>query len=522
MSSLAEPVTTQAHTPPVTPRPVDQWVRGLLGLSLILALASVFFICMLPIAITDFWWQLRTGEIILRTGRIPYHDPFSWTAAGQPWMVHEWLTEVLFYLLYEHLPSWVLLGFKCGLAVVSCYIVYLRGRFRSGSAFFGIGAALAAGCVMQNFADLRPQMISFVMIAGLLLALDKYQERQWQLLPWLLPLAFALWVNFHGGVVVGLILLAIWVIGQGIGYLIWRDPAPGLWRLALALIASCLAVALNPNGFHVYTYPFQVLGHPEVMDYISEWFSPNFHAPKMRPFELVALGTMAGLALARGHRSERRLGEVLLLVATLHAALVSQRNTVLFALVAAPVMVAAFAALWNEAAAFAWLDRLQRLPALRLAGSFGLAVAMGALVYNQVPPKAPGQWFDYATRMHEFPQGAVPLLKEGMWPGKLYNDYSWGGYLIWKLYPERPVFIDGRAEVYYPTKAFDDEMKIHTAAEGWLGVLDRRQVDVILTNKVGFLSYALKSTPGWKLAFTGNSEVVYVRTKPKEKEKSGA
>jgi hypothetical protein len=76
------------------------------------------------------------------------------------------------------------------------------------------------------------------------------------------------------------------------------------------------------------------------------------------------------------------------------------------------------------------------------------------------------------------------------------------------------VFIDGRAEVYYPTKAFDDEMKIHTAAEGWMAVLDRRQVDVILTNKVGFLALALKTAPDWKLAFTGDAEVVYVRNKP--------
>lgn len=517
MSIRVAPSKPQTTPPAPAPAPVDPVVRSLQKLALVLAVAAVFFICMLPIAITDFWWQLRTGELILRTGRIPYHDPFSWTAAGQPWMVHEWLTEVLFYLLYRHLPSWVLLGFKCGLAALACYLVHLRSRFRTGSTPLGIGSALITAWVMQNFADLRPQMISFCLIAGLLLALDRYQEGRWPLLPWVLPPVFTLWANFHGGVVVGLILLAIWVAGQGIGHLLWRDPAPGLGRLALALAASCLTVAVNPNGFHLYTYPFQVLGHPEVMDYISEWFSPNFHAGKMLAFELLLLGTAGGLALVRGSHAQRRLGEILLVLATLHAALVSQRNTVLFALIAAPVMASALAALWNEAASAPWLDRAQQQPALRVAASLGLVSSLGVLLYYQVPRKAPGQWFNYATRMHEFPQAAVPLLKEGMWPGKLYNDYAWGGYLIWNLYPERPVFIDGRAEVYYPTKAFDDEMKIHTAAEGWMAVVDRRQVDVILTNKVGFLALALKTAPGWKLAFTGDAEVVYVRNKPAAK-----
>ena len=516
MSSLSVPVAQKISSPPPGADPADRVVGSLQRVALVLALAAVFFICMLPIAITDFWWQLRAGEVILRTGRIPYHDPFSWTAAGQPWMLHEWLTEVLFYLLYRHLPSWVLLGFKCGLAVAACYLVHLRSRLRTGSTPFGIAAAVAAACVMQNFADLRPQMISFVSIAGLLLALDEYQCGRWQKLPWVIPAAFALWANFHGGVVVGLILLGVWIAGQAAGYVLWRDPAPGLGRLALSLAVSCLTVAINPNGFHLYVYPFQVLGHPEVMNYIAEWYSPDFHQPKMRAFELLLLGTLVSVALACRSHSERRLGDVLLLAATAHAALVSQRNTVLFALVAAPLLVAGLAALWNEAAAASWLNRLQRLPALRIGVSTSLVAALGVLLYIQVPRKAPGQWFDYAARMHEFPRAAVPLLKEGMWPGKLYNDYAWGGYLIWTLYPDRPVFIDGRAEVYYPTKAFDDEMKIHTAAEGWMDVLNRRQVDVILTNKVGYLALALRTAPAWKLAFTGDAEVVYVRIKPGE------
>src|SRR6185369_11439927 len=109
---------------------------------------------------------------------------------------------------------------------------------------------------------------------------------------------------------------------------------------------------------------------------------------------------------------------------------------------------------------------------------------------------------------------AVARMKRGEWPGAIYNDYVWGGYLIWELYPNRPVFIDGRAEVYYKSGAFDDEMTIHNVAWGWEQALDRRGVQVILTDKASSLAYTLQRSPGWRLAFAGGEgevEAVYER-----------
>ena len=513
-----EPTSTEGE-------PLSKAARVLTYLAAGLALLAVFFISMRPIAATDFWWQLKTGELIVHSGAIPRKDPFSWTAAGQPWVVHEWLTEVLFYFLYEHLPRWVLLGYKCGLAVVACGLVLVRGWQRSGSLALGIGAALAAACVLRNFADLRPQMISFVLLGGLLLALDRYQEGKLPKLPWILPAVFALWGNLHGGVVVGLIFIALWLAGQAIGRWIFRDPAPDLGRLFLGLAASCAAVALNPNGFHVYLYPFQVLGHPEVIDYISEWWSPNFHIEGNQAFEILLLGTPAVLALARSAPAGRRIGDVLVLLATAHAALISQRNTVAFALVAAPLVAAGVAALWNEVIskdALGWerLVAAAGMPALRLATAVSLLTATVGVLALSLPRTSSSRWYDDAVMTGDFPEGAAALLAEGMWPGKIYNDYVWGGYLIWRL-PQRPVFIDGRAEVYYPTHAFDDEMKIHHVAAGWQKTLDDRGVEVVLTQKAQGLAEALKAEKDWKLAFTGKVEVVYVRTvglKPAEKQ----
>jgi len=473
-----------------------------------LTIAATFFICLVPIAVTDFWWQAKTGELIVRNGSIPSRDPFSWTAQGAPWQVHEWLTEVFFYFAYRPGLEWLLVAYKGGLAALACCLVLARAWTRSGSLFLSISVTVAAAFVLRNYADLRPQMVSFVLIAGLLLALDEYREGRLPRLPWALPLFFALWANLHGGMVVGLALTALWVAGEALGLWLFREGSPDLRSLAVALAASCLAAMLNPHGFAVYTYPFHVLGHPEVMDYIREWQSPVFHGTAMLAFELLLVVTLA----VRGFTRERRFGEAAVLAAMAHAALLAQRNTVPFALAAAPALAGSVGLLCRDAALPDAL-RLCVRPPLRALAAGAAAAALSVLVYSQAPRVPPARWFEHISNLHSFPEQAAALMKEGSWPGNLYNDYVWGGYLIWTLYPQRRVFVDGRAEVYYPSRAFDDEMKIHQLRPGWEEALDRRNVEVILTSRDGVLARALHGHPRWSLAFTGPVEVVYTRKK---------
>jgi len=500
--------------------------RGLMAASTLLALVVVFFACLAPIAVTDFWWQAKTGELIVRTGSVPSRDPFSWTSAGQPWLVHEWLTEVFFYFAFTYLPNGVLVFYKSGLAVLACALVMARAWLRCGSLPLAIAAAVAAGLVLRNYADLRPQMVTFVLLAGLLLALDEYRAGRMRRLPFVIPPLFILWANLHGGVVVGLILISIWIVGETAGQWFFARRWEGLARLAAAVGLSFLAVALNPNGFHVYAYPFQVLGHPEVMDYITEWWSPNFHHESMRAFEGMLLCTFAALALAAPRANEARFGEVLVLGAMAHAALLSQRNTAPFALCAAPVLASALATLW-DCASLGTVRAAAAHPVFRTAGAMLLTAGLVGLLFTHLPRTheqsggrtvsrvvAPSKWFEHGINLDSFPRTAVAQMEHGMWPGRIYNDYIWGGYLIWKLHPERKVFIDGRAEVYYPTKTFDDEMTIHRVSAGWREALDRRGVEVVLTAVSGSLAAALARDPDWQLSFRGPVEVVYTRKAP--------
>jgi hypothetical protein len=262
------------------------------------------------------------------------------------------------------------------------------------------------------------------------------------------------------------------------------------------------------------------------MDYITEWWAPNFHNEAMRPFELLLLATFAAAALARPREREPRFGDVLILAATAHAAFLSQRNTAPFALVAAPILAGAASTLLRDVSA-PGVRELTSHPAIRTAGAMLLAAGLFFVGFEYLPRREdkkqgraverlvpPSEWFAYGVNLEGFPRAAVAQMEQGMWPGRLYNDYVWGGYLIWKLHPDRKVFIDGRAEVYYATKTFDDEMAIHNTTRGWQQVLDRRGVEVILTHANGTLAARLAQEPAWQLGFRGPVEVVYTRRVP--------
>ncbi len=48
----------------------------------------------------DFWWHVRTGQIILTSHSVPAVDSFTFTRSGFPWTNEAWLMQVILYLLY--------------------------------------------------------------------------------------------------------------------------------------------------------------------------------------------------------------------------------------------------------------------------------------------------------------------------------------------------------------------------------------------------------------------------------------
>src|SRR5205085_1680903 len=152
------------------------------------------------------------------------------------------------------------------------------------------------------------------------------------------------------------------------------------------------------------------------------------HSPLLRGFEVLLLLTFGALAISR--RKASGLGEVLVILAMTHAALVTQRNTAPFALAAAPAAICGLSVIWREIrTSLGGTEPGELARGVRLLKLFwGVAlVALLCVVYPR--DLRPEQWQRHLTGDENFPKTAVRLMREGHWPGKLYNDYVWGGYL---------------------------------------------------------------------------------------------
>ena len=127
--------------------------------------------------------------------------------------------------------------------------------------------------------------------------------------------------------------------------------------------------------------------------------------------------------------------------------LFSIRQIPIFVLACVPILAEPIADILRRTEE--WLRADGRLGATALLTT-ALALAIVAFGYalelRDIPRRG---WFDYAGMISSFPARACDAIDAHDWNGNLLNDYKWGGYCIWRWYPRRKVFIDGRAEVYF-------------------------------------------------------------------------
>ena len=390
----------------------------------------------------DVWWHLRTGQLILQNHSLFHTDPYSFTRFGQAWINHEWLSEVLLFGWYRIAGFGGLIVVFAVLISATFLLVFLRS---SGRPYLAALMTLWGAVASAPSWGVRPQMFSLLLASIFLLLLEASEQRP-RLLWWTAPLML-LWVNLHAGYPIGLAFIALFLVGEGLEAAIrpepWQKSVPRLKRLGTAF-ALCLAlVALNPNGFRIYWYPFETLRSAAMHRFIHEWFSPDFHDPTYLPLLLMLLALIAGLAL-----SPRcpRLRNLVLLLATIPAALRSVRHIPILVLVIVPVLAELAQAWLQKSGATRFLRRpLTGATPRTLVINFLVLVTFAAFTGFRIRYVVSQQ---AETEARHFPLAAVAFLQQERPPGPLLNHYNWGGYFIWKLYPQYRVFMDGRADVY--------------------------------------------------------------------------
>ena len=396
-----------------------------------------------PVTDPDFWWHLPTGDWILSHHGVPRHDLYTFTVSNHRWITHEWLSEVILAALYAvgRLP---LVSLVFGAVTAAGFLlVYLAIDRRVNFVIAGLTLALGVAAANPIWGP-RIQMMTFALSALTYLWVKRFCEGRSRAL-YLLPLVMLVWVNLHGGFVLGYGILGLALLVEAFRSVIRRPGAMALPRLramAVVLAASIAVAILNPNGWDIYLYPFQTGGSAEQQRLIVEWFSPNFQMSQMWAFEAMIFLIIAGLALSR--RIEPR--QLLLLLVGLGLALHSVRNLAFFMLVAVPAL-ADYAQQARERLSLSWPRRVPKTTPLTFAANVVMIVLVLAIVAVASAPSLL-QRVDGKLVARDFPIKAADFLVQHPPPGHMLNVYGWGGYLIFRLEghtPPQPVFIFGDA-----------------------------------------------------------------------------
>lgn len=453
---------------------------------------ALFAFCLPSLASADFWWHLRSGQLIYATHTVPRTDPFAFTVGGQRWIAHEWLSELLLYATYRF-GGYAAVLVLFGLVTATAY--WLAYRSAKADPFVGLPVlALAVWAARPTFL-VRPQLFTLCLFSLFCFVLEAHRRSgAWRSLL-VLPALTLLWVNLHGGYILGSAVILLFLGGYVLDALADANARQSLRARATQLGAAALAclavVPLNPNGLRLYTYPFETLGSPAMQSLITEWQPPSLQQRLFFPlFLLVGLTTLA-LAL---RRKTLRPGEVLFVTFFAGAALHSMRHMALFSIACIP-----FLSGWRPAP-ISW-----RIPVPIRGAAILLLVLVSGWRWHATA--ADSERFE----RQRFPAEAVSFLEHSHPTGQIFNSYAFGGYLIWRLYPDYRVYVDGRADLY------GDSFLAHFN-ELYKGEVNpqpefvQRDIRTVVVEPNAPIAYLLSITRGWRKSYEDARAVIYVRS----------
>ncbi|MFH1723865.1 MAG: hypothetical protein ABII00_04500, partial [Elusimicrobiota bacterium] len=276
----------------------------------------------------DTWLHLKTGELIWREG-IPRTDPFSFVIGGSPWITFEWLSQALFFKIFEVLGAAGLTGFVALVVGAAFLAAWSVNRDRP---LWSAAVVLAAALGSRAWFIERPFVFDYLFAAGMLAAFWNVRFREPPgRLRWTLPLAVVLWANLHGGAAaLGPALIALSVAAERL-----RDREVPLWDWAPVVLLACAGILVNPHGPGVLAHLWETMTFAG-KDLLYEW-----HAPTSQFLGIYGLFLLGGAA-ALLPTVRRRPFAAAWLIAFAAASLRMQRNIPLYLLAAAPVIAGAY------------------------------------------------------------------------------------------------------------------------------------------------------------------------------------
>jgi hypothetical protein len=445
----------------------------------------------------DLGRHITIGRYIIESREIPTLDLFSHTMTGQPLVPHEWLSQLAFGGVYAFTGLSGVVLLIAVLIAATFTLTYREMLRRNVFRILALSIAVLAAYTSSLHWLARPHIFTF-----LFTAIWSYQLENQKSKVWLFPLLMLVWANAHGAFITGFVIWGAHMAGWLWEYLHKENSKDSGIKLALIGVLSFAVTFTNPAGWHLWDTSVGYLGSKFLVDQTVEYQSPNFHNWSTWPFLIMlALGIVAS-----GIGGKLRPHEAFLFAGWSAMSLYSARNIPLFAIITAPYIGTATQGALEKISLLRLADqRIMRIET-RLKGVLWPGFAITLLIGSAyIRPNAANR-FD-PTR---FPVQAVDWLQSNPQEGKVFNNFIWGGYLLYRVWPQQTVFIDGQTDFYGEMLA-REYTRVMSLDEGWQSVLTKYDVSWVIVQSGQPLVKTLEDEGGWLMVYQDDTATILRR-----------
>lgn len=389
----------------------------------------------------DYWWHVKVGEWICNTHEIPKADIFSWyaSAKGMPFTAHEWLSDVIFYVITHLFGSlgMFLFSLLIALGIFSAIYWHNRNRIFDNSIIFGILFMILLSAQLGVYVYGRPQIFSFILVCSEMYLLYRFVNDENTRTIYLVPVIAVLWSNLHGGSSnISYILCLIVLICGLFSFDHYKLQATRLSNkqiktLSIVTVLTICGLCINPYGIHMLLYPFQNVQDTFMWTIITEWAAPDAkEISQIIYFFIPLFCAVASMILSN---RKLRLSDAIITLFFMFLFFRSNRF-IMFFMMTASVFAFDYPLDGNKCkpltksskVLISFICVLLVCSIIFSLGSFSTLYKNNALIRTEID------------------QSLLDIIKEDP-PEHIFNDYHYGETLI---YNDLPVFFDSRADVY--------------------------------------------------------------------------
>jgi len=459
---------------------------------------AAFFLFSYNYADPDLWGHIKFGEEIYNSKSFVRYDRYSYTPGLKTWLNHEWLSEVIFYLIYRFLGSFGLVLFKIIIGLLITFMLWKMILARTNFPWEVVPVLLILSISVISFGfAIRPQIFTYLFFTIFIYGFYSFKQGKKTLLL-LLPILMILWTNLHGGFLAGIGLLFIYLVAEfasksRVFKKGFQHPIDNLkLKVLLAIFSlSILTTLINPYFINLWSFLFKTL--PQSRPHIWEWLPANLDLLLIDNVLHYFILLLVSIFLIFTSRAKIPFSELCLFLSTLILSLKHTRHIPFFGIVAISILPS-------------YLEHLiltkkrKLISLLNKINIIFLCIVSASLIYEGVFKRG-RDFFKIRIEKYYYPIREVQFIKENNFEGNLLADFDWGEYCIWKLYPRCKIFIDGRYKTVYPREIINEFFNFLYAKKGWEDFLGKYPHHWILIGKFHPVAKFLYTHKDWMMVY---------------------